>query len=99
MALDVFWFYWPVTFAIAMGVAVGRLVRLGRGVSAGSSTRVLLGATVIASVGLPVVPLWLGMSTQCDDGTQFQDFNLPLIIAGFAGIITWLFIPSKLYVA
>ena len=39
------------------------------------------------------------MSTQCDDGTQFHDFNLALIVAGFAGIIAWLFILSKLYVA
>ena len=99
VALDLAWFYWPVTFAIAMGIAVGRLVRLGRGVSAGPSARVPLGAIAIASVGLPVVPLWLGISTHCDDGTQFHDFNLALIVAGFAGIIAWLFILSKLYVA
>ena len=98
MALDVAWFYWPVTFAIAMGVAVGRLVRLARGVSAAPSARVRLGAIAIASVGLPVVPLWLGMSIQCADGTQFHDFRLALIIAGFAGIVAWLFILSKLYV-
>ena len=99
MALDVAWFYWPVTFAMAMGVAVGRLVRLRRGVSAGPSAWVLLGVIAIASAALPVVPLWRGMSTQCDDGTQFHDFNLPLIFAGFGGIIAWLFILSKLYVA
>lgn len=99
MALDVAWFYWPVTFAIAMGVAVGRLVRLGRGVSAGSSARVIMGVIAIASVALPIVPLWRGLSTECADGTQFHDFNLPLIFAGFAGIIAWLFILSKLYVA
>lgn len=98
-ALDLAWFYWPVTFAIAMGVAVGRLVRLGRGLSSGSSARAPLGAIAVASVGLPVVPLWLGISTQCDDGTQFHDFNLAHIVVGFAGIIAWLFILSKLYVA
>jgi hypothetical protein len=99
VALDLAWFYWPVTFALAMGVAVGRLVRLGRGVSAGSSARAPLGAVAIASAGLPVVPLWLGISTQCDDRTQFHDFNLALVVAGFAGIIAWLFILSRLYVA
>ncbi len=99
MSLDVAWFYWPVTFAIAMGVAVGRLLRLGRGVSAGRSARVIMGVIAIASVALPVVPLWRGMSTECADGTQFHDFNLPLIFAGFAGIIAWLFILSKLYLA
>ena len=97
VALDLAWFYWPVTFAIAVGVALGRLVRLARGVSAGPSARVRLDVIAIASVALPVVPLWRGMSTECADGTQFHDFNLALIFAGFAGIIAWLFILSKLY--
>lgn len=99
MALEVAWFYWPVTFAIAIGVAVGRLVRLGRGVLAGPSAQVRIGTIALAPVALPVVPFWLGMSTQCADGTQFHDFNLALIAAGLAGIIAWLFILSRLYVA
>ena len=97
MAMDVVWFYWPVTFAIAAGIAVGRLVRLGSGGYAGQSATVPLSVMAIASAALPVVPLWLGISVSCDDGTQFLDFNGVYLGAGVVGIIVWLFILSRLY--
>ncbi len=93
------WFYWPVTFAFATGAAVGRLIRLRRQGGGGRLAGVSLGAAAIASVALPVLPFWLGMSVQCADGTQFHDFNLALMAAGLAGIIAWLFLLSRLYVA
>lgn len=86
---DPLWFYWPITFATAASIAVGRLIRGPGGLG--------LAAVAGVSVFLPVVPLWLGLSVTCDDGTHFLDFNAIALGVGAGAVVVWLYIVSRLY--
>lgn len=93
------WFYWPGTFGVAATVASVHLYLVGA--AGGREHRRRLGTAVAAflSVLIAVVPLKLGVYAVCADGTHNLRYNVVAGTLGVVGVVAWLAVVWRLYVA
>lgn len=90
------WFYWPISFAVAAGYAAARVSRIARDVGGRTGSAGLV-APLLLATAIPVIPLTFAMGERCSDDSHVLTANIPLLGAGFLGLVAWLAIVARLY--
>lgn len=93
------WFFWPGTFGVAATIVAVRVARLARASGRSNPARYGLAAAPFVTLALPAVPMIVGIDVECADGTHFLSFNITALLLGAFGILAWLGVLWRLYLA
>jgi hypothetical protein len=93
------WFYWPGTFGVVATVAAVHLYLVGGDGPRPSQRRLAVATAAFFSVLVAVVPLKIGVYAVCADGTHGLRYNVVAGSIGIAGVVVWLAVVWRLYMA